>query len=249
MPRLVVVTERNSGEVALILPLLIAKERKLTVARFADLGVSDYGGPILGPALIEKARSIRRAWRAVLHAMPDVDLIRLERMPAKIGGRPNPLLTRLGITPARHSGNVLDHSRYRRSVSCARAARNTARKSSAATRLWEKEGAPRFYRATTPEEIARVLFRARRTAGSAARSAGQQHTSSISRPTLLSTSAWRSTARTPGLRRYSRSKPTARSSRRFSASCTTVRSPCCASRRAAKIGDISRRDVSSSSKR
>lgn len=155
MPRVVVVTERNSLDVALILPLLIEKERKLTVARFADLGVSDYGGPILGPALLKKRRSIRRAWRSVLRAMPDVDLIRLERMPAKIGGRRNPLLTRLGVTPARHSGNVLVipdmvetflHARgkkYRKEVE-------------RCYRLWGREGAPRFYRAATLEEIARV---------------------------------------------------------------------------------------------
>jgi CelD/BcsL family acetyltransferase involved in cellulose biosynthesis len=58
MPRLVVVTERNTGEIALILPLVIRKKRTLTVASFADLGVSDYGGPILGPAVLKNdARS------------------------------------------------------------------------------------------------------------------------------------------------------------------------------------------------
>ena len=104
MPRLVVVSERNSGEVALILPLLIKKKRTLRVARFADLGVSDYGGPILGPALLTKRRSIRRAWRSVRHALRDVDMIRLEKMPETIGDRPNPLLTRAGLTPSRLSG-------------------------------------------------------------------------------------------------------------------------------------------------
>ena len=37
------------------------KKRTLTVAFFADLGVSDYGGPILGPAVLKKRRSIRGA--------------------------------------------------------------------------------------------------------------------------------------------------------------------------------------------
>lgn len=155
MPRVVVVTERNSLEVALILPLIIEKERKLTVARFADLGVSGYGGPILGPALLKKPRSIRRTWRSVLRAMPDVDLIRLERMPAKIGRRPNPLVTRLGVTPAPHWSNVLVipqsvetflHARgkkYRKDVE-------------RCYRRWERESAPRFYRALTLEEIVRV---------------------------------------------------------------------------------------------
>jgi CelD/BcsL family acetyltransferase involved in cellulose biosynthesis len=155
LPRVVIISERNTGEVALILPLLISKKRSLTIARFADLGVSDYGSPILGPVILEKSRSIRRVWRAVRKAMPDVDLIRLERMPAEIGGRTNPLLTRRGITPARHPGNVLTipdtveaflrsrGKKYRKEVE-------------RCTRLWEKEGAPRFYRATTPEQIARA---------------------------------------------------------------------------------------------
>jgi CelD/BcsL family acetyltransferase involved in cellulose biosynthesis len=155
MPRLVVVTESNSGEVALILPLLIQKKRRRTVARFANLGVGGYGGPILGPALPERRRSIRRIWRSVLRAMPDLNLIRLDRMPAEIGGRPNPLLTCWGIVPARRSGNLVTvpesvdtylHERgkkYRKEVE-------------RCYRLWEKEGAPRFYCAETPGEAAHV---------------------------------------------------------------------------------------------
>jgi CelD/BcsL family acetyltransferase involved in cellulose biosynthesis len=154
-PRLVVVTERNSGEVALILPLLIKRKRTLRVARFADLGVSDYGAPILGPALLKKRRSIRRAWRAVRHALRDVDLIRLENMPAAIGGIANPLITRSGLAPSRRPGSVIyvpgtidDYlagrgNKYRDEIE-------------RSTRLLEKEDAPRFARATDPEEIARV---------------------------------------------------------------------------------------------
>lgn len=155
MPRLVVVTERNSGDVAFILPLIVHKKRALRVARFADLGVSDYGGPILGPALLTKKRSIRRAWRAVRRALKDVDMIWLERMPAKIGGRANPLLACSGVTPAPHNGNVLTidttvedflrerGKKYRKEVE-------------RCTRLWEKEGEARFTRAMTAAEIARA---------------------------------------------------------------------------------------------
>ncbi|HMN37351.1 MAG TPA: GNAT family N-acetyltransferase [Hyphomicrobium sp.] len=155
MPRLVVVTERNSGNVALILPLIIYKKRALRIARFADLGVSDYGGPILGPAVLKKRRSIRRAWRAVRRALKDVDMIRLERMPAQIGGRANPLVTRSGVAPARHNGNVLTidttvddflrerGKKYRKEVE-------------RCTRLWKKEGEARFDRAMSAQDIARA---------------------------------------------------------------------------------------------
>lgn len=153
-PRIVVVTERNSGEVVMVLPLVIKKKKAMRVALFADLGVSDYGGPILGPVPLTKRRSIRRVWRAVRKALNDVDLIRLERMPAEIGGRPNPLVTRLGVAPARHAGNVLTiettvedflrsrGKKYRKEVE-------------RCTRLWEKEGSPRFARAMTSDEVAR----------------------------------------------------------------------------------------------
>ncbi|MEZ5900282.1 MAG: GNAT family N-acetyltransferase [Hyphomicrobiaceae bacterium] len=155
MPRLVVVTERNSGDVALILPLVVYTKRNLRIARFADLGVSDYGVPILGPAALKKRRSIRRAWRAARHSLRDVDMIRLERMPARIAGRPNPLVSLPGVTPARHNGNLLviettvedflrdRGKKYRKEVE-------------RCTRLWEKEGEPRFARAMTAAEIARA---------------------------------------------------------------------------------------------
>ncbi len=155
LPRLVVVTERNSGEVALVLPLTVRKKRSLRVARFADLGVSDYGGPILGPALLKKRRSIRRAWRAVRYAMRDVDLIRLEKMPAEIGGRPNPLISRAGIAPARHSGNVVVIDGTVDAFIAARG-KKYRKEVERCTRLWEKEGSPRFARATAPEDIARA---------------------------------------------------------------------------------------------
>ncbi|SFV35458.1 GNAT family N-acetyltransferase [Hyphomicrobium facile] len=157
MPRLVVVTEQSSGDVALVLPLVVAKERMLRVASFADLGVSDYGGPILGPVRLTDRRAIRRVWRSVRSAMRDIDLIRFERMPAEIGGRPNPLLTCLGRSPALRSGTELfltdtadAHPRgigkkYRKEVE-------------RCYRLWQKEPSPRFYRATTAEEIAHVYL-------------------------------------------------------------------------------------------
>lgn len=157
MPRLVVVTERDSDDVALVLPLLVAREGVLKVASFADLGVSDYGGPILGPVRLADRSVIRRVWRSVRSAMRDIDLIRFERMPAEIGGRPNPLLMRLGRSPALSIGSVLTvpdtvetylggiGKKYRKEVE-------------RCYRLWQKEPAPRFYRATTADEIAHVYL-------------------------------------------------------------------------------------------
>jgi CelD/BcsL family acetyltransferase involved in cellulose biosynthesis len=156
MPRLAVVTERVSGKVAMVLPLLVAHEGKFRVASFADLGVSDYGGPILGPVSLEDSRAIRRAWRSVRRAMRDIDLIRLERMPAEIGGRPNPLLTRFGLSAARHSANQLRVPDTVENYLCG-LGKKYRKEVERSYRLWEKEGAPRFYRATNADEIAHVF--------------------------------------------------------------------------------------------
>lgn len=157
MPRLVVVTEQASGDVALVLPLVVAKEGMLRVASFADLGVSDYGGPILGPVRLTDKRSIRRVWRQVRSAMRDIDLIRFERMPAEIGSRPNPLLTRLGVSPALRSGTELfvtdTPDAFPRGIG-----KKYRKEVERCYRLWRKEPAPRFYRATTAEEIAHVYL-------------------------------------------------------------------------------------------
>jgi len=157
MPRLVVVTERGSGDVALALPLIVAKEGMLRVASFADLGVSDYGGPILGPVRLTDRSAIRRLWRSVRRAMHDIDLIRFERMPAEIGGRPNPLLTRFGISPARNVGTELTLTdtveAYLRGIG-----KKYRKEVERCHRLWQKETTPRFYRATTAEEVAHVYL-------------------------------------------------------------------------------------------
>jgi CelD/BcsL family acetyltransferase involved in cellulose biosynthesis len=156
LPRLVVVTESESGDVVLALPLLVVREGALRVAVIADLGVSDYGAPILGPAPLPDAHAVRRMWRSVRTTLRDIDLIRFERMPAEIDARANPLLMLFGSAPSRASGNLLiveetfdDYlqslgKRYRKDIERCH-------------RLWEKEGEPKFYRATTDDEIAHVF--------------------------------------------------------------------------------------------
>lgn len=155
MARVVVVTERNSGEVALILPLVVKKKRSLRVARFADLGVSDYGAPILGPAVLAKPRSMRRAWRAVRKALRDVDMIRLEKMPADIAGRPNPLIAQRGIAPSRRSGTVLTVAG---TVEQYLAERDQSFRDELgrSMQMWFRKGGFLFKHATTPDAIARA---------------------------------------------------------------------------------------------
>lgn len=155
LPRVVIVTERNSGEVALILPLVVKKKRSLRVARFADLGVSDYGAPILGPAVLSKRRSMRRAWRAARNALRDVDLIRLENMPAEIAGRPNPLIAQRGIAPSRRAGTMLTVTGSVQQYLSEREP-SFREELGRAMRLWFHKGGFRFAHATTPDAVARA---------------------------------------------------------------------------------------------
>lgn len=155
-PRVVIVSERNSGDVAIILPLLIEKKRTLRIAKFPDLGVSLYGGPILGPAILRKPRSIRRAWRAIRNAMRDVDVIRLERMPDRIGNRANPLITRSGVAPSRFFANAIV---VQETVDGHFGAHgmNVHADKLLVERSVRKQAPTQLYRVTEPEDIARVF--------------------------------------------------------------------------------------------
>lgn len=155
VPRLIIVTERNSGEVALILPLLVMRTGTLRVARFADLGASNYGAPVLGLALLKKPRSIRRAWRVVRKSLGNVDLLRLENMPAVVGGMANPLLSRRGIVPSRRSGSVVNIPGTVEDYIDSRG-RTHRDEIARCHQLWKKEKSPRFARASTPEETAKA---------------------------------------------------------------------------------------------
>ncbi len=157
VPRVVIVSDRDSGEVALVLPLMIERQRRVRVARFADLGVSDYNAPLLGPAAPQSKRAIRRAWRAVRQALRDCDLIVFDRMPADISGRANPLLMISSPTRSRHSGNVVVITDTVDAFLASRG-KKYRKEVERCTRLWHKEGIPTFARAIDGEAIARVYF-------------------------------------------------------------------------------------------
>ncbi len=157
LPRLVVVTDGESGDVVMALPLVVRREGLLRVASFAGLGVSEeYGAPLLARASQSDGRQLRRAWRSARAAMRDVDLIRFERMPAEVGGQPNPLIGLFGSAPSPVPGHSLvvlggfeDYlhglgKKYRKDLERSH-------------RLWENEGKPRFYQAVADDQIAHVF--------------------------------------------------------------------------------------------
>lgn len=156
LPRLLVVTESESRDVVLALPLILVREGSLRIASFPDFSVTAYGAPILGPAASLDPAAVRRVWRSVRAAMRDIDLIRLERMPAEIGSRPNPLLGLFGCAPSRDVCNRLTiegtFDDYLQSLG-----KKYRKDLERCYRLWKKQGAPRFYQALTDDEIAHVF--------------------------------------------------------------------------------------------
>ncbi len=113
----------TSGSVAL-LPLVRRLQNGVRIIEFADLELTDYNAPLLGPAAPRDPEAARALWRdllAALRRMPGgADLIRLRKMPADLEGGPNPLTLLDGAKPSSLNGNVVvtgeDFDAYRYSL-------------------------------------------------------------------------------------------------------------------------------------
>ncbi len=66
----------EAGGLVLMLPLVATHERGLSVLRVPSFGVSDYGGPILGPAVAPPGD----IWSAIKRALSPHDLLVLENI-------------------------------------------------------------------------------------------------------------------------------------------------------------------------
>lgn len=103
-PILVEVEDTNTGAPAMGLPLALDRRGRHRVIGFADLGVSDYNMPLIGPAVPTGADDARAAWEVVRTALPPADLCVFEKMPRTFDQRVNPLLLALGGHPSNLSG-------------------------------------------------------------------------------------------------------------------------------------------------
>lgn len=101
---LLAVTVRDGdGEPVVGLPLVL--ERKgLRRIGFADGGLADYNGPVLGRDAPQNAAGAAKIWTALVRALPKADVIRFERMPAQIGTMANPLALLPRARPATVGG-------------------------------------------------------------------------------------------------------------------------------------------------
>lgn len=94
---LIVAVFRETAEPTWILPLCLHKKNNLRVVSFADLGVSDYAAPLIGRDAPSDPKVIQDILEAVFDALPPCDLINLQKLPADVDGRPNPLMCLPGL--------------------------------------------------------------------------------------------------------------------------------------------------------
>jgi CelD/BcsL family acetyltransferase involved in cellulose biosynthesis len=94
-PLMAIVTDGATDRQVALVPLILRVRRGVRIVEFADLNVTDYNAPLLGFGVSLDPAESRQLCQALLRALRGlpggVDLLRLQKMPAIIEGRPNPL--------------------------------------------------------------------------------------------------------------------------------------------------------------
>src|SRR3954454_11233091 len=123
-PLIALISDATTGRDIAMVPMISHVRRGIRVVEFADLGVSDNNAPILAlDAALDAAAvdAIGKARVEALGALPDrLDLLRLKKMPAHVGGKPNPLVSLGRIGSCSVNGNLVlmgdDYADYRASL-------------------------------------------------------------------------------------------------------------------------------------
>jgi CelD/BcsL family acetyltransferase involved in cellulose biosynthesis len=152
-PLIAMISDAATGRDLAMVAMMHHTRRGIRIVEFADLGVSDNNAPILaGNAALDAAAmpAIGQALVEALRALPDrFDLLRLRKMPAHVGGSPNPLVSLGRIGSSSLNGNLVlmgdDYDAYRASIKRMQMPR--------CWRVFSRHGGARF-------EIARDVARA-----------------------------------------------------------------------------------------
>lgn len=123
-PLIALISDAATGRDIAVVPLVSHVRRGIRIVEFADFGVSDNNAPILASdAALDAAAmdAIGQALVGTLRALPDgFDLLRLKKMSAQIGGKPNPLVSLGRIGSSSLNGNLVltgdDYDAYQASI-------------------------------------------------------------------------------------------------------------------------------------
>jgi CelD/BcsL family acetyltransferase involved in cellulose biosynthesis len=159
-PLIAIVSSAATGEQAMLLPLIRRLHNGMRIVEPADLDLTDYNAPLLGPAAPRDAKAARAMWqdlRAALRRLPGgADLIRLRKMPVETDGRPNPLALLDGAGPCALNGNVVttgaDFDAWRFTLE-----RTVRKELERSWRVFTRDSAAVFRMVTHKEEALRVL--------------------------------------------------------------------------------------------
>ncbi|MCP3403236.1 GNAT family N-acetyltransferase [Bradyrhizobium sp. CCGB20] len=110
-PLIALISDAATGKDIAMVPMISHVRRGIRIVEFADLGVSDNNAPILAlDAALDAAATdaVNKALVDALRALPDrFDLLRLKKMPAHVGGKPNPLASLGRIGSSSLNGNLV----------------------------------------------------------------------------------------------------------------------------------------------
>jgi CelD/BcsL family acetyltransferase involved in cellulose biosynthesis len=159
-PMLAIVSDAATGEQAVLLPLTRRRHKGIRIVEPADLDLTDYNAPLLGPAAPRDAKAARAMWkdlRDALRRLPGgADLIRLRKMPVETDGRPNPLALLEGSGPCALNGNIVvtgdDFDAWRFTLE-----RTVRKELERSWRVFTRDPAAAFKIVTDKDEALRVL--------------------------------------------------------------------------------------------
>ena len=123
-PLIAIITDAATAKDIAMVPMFSHVRRGIRVVEFADLGVSDNNAPILACDASFDAAGAKATGAALvdaLRALPDrFDLLRLKKMPAYVGTRPNPLVSLGRFGSCSLNGNLVltgdDYANYLASI-------------------------------------------------------------------------------------------------------------------------------------
>jgi CelD/BcsL family acetyltransferase involved in cellulose biosynthesis len=154
-PLIATIRDEARDQLAMLLPLVELREKGRRIVEFADLGITDYNAPLLGPAAPRCAESAESLWEALIRELPEVDAIRLTKMPGEIGGQPNPLALLSSSRRSHLHGNVVSAPSFGEFKSArGRARRKEVERS---WRVFRRLGGTEFRRARDVTEALDIL--------------------------------------------------------------------------------------------
>src|SRR5579864_94790 len=159
-PLIAVISDAATAERVALLPLILRRQNGIRIVEFADLGLTDYNAPVLGPAAPRDAMSARVLWRCMLAGLRALrggaDLVRLTKMPVDLDGRSNPLALLDQAGPCSLNGNVVvtgdDYDAWRYQLD-----RTVRKELERSWRVFTREPEAAFRLAADAEEALKIL--------------------------------------------------------------------------------------------